>query len=916
MKRPDVKSFSHELNSKGVRPFPVWKSRAFGHMEEVMVVIRTKFIKLKEEVDCDLGIFAGDLVGILEKTSDAHPEWRESLEDLLVVARQCAKMSSNEFWVKCESIVLNLDDKRQELPMGIVKQAHTRLLFILTRCTRLVQFQKESGYDEDKILGIHQCSDLGVYPEQIIEIAQQDFSGPLVGWKTENEKQRKKSHSHQQDSQVIKQDHLDQTLEVGTAKSYDSTGSSFRMSSWKKFPSAAEKNRKGTDLVQTPSKDKSESIHNKDDYSENLETPEHPPSPGTKRVSWGLWGEQHNVAYENSMICRICEVEIPIKLSKRYWIHGHQKTPKDTPKGCDTPRGSPEVERLSTSGIHEVSDGLSTKRNSFSSHCSEEMLDVVPDTFVIENLNAFPGISSEACSTLTPDVDKKNSSRESLTPRTPLLTPRTSQIGLLLSGQRTIAELENSHQVSKLLNIARSVASLSCNYSALQSMLDLVQDVNYAIEDRKVDALIVETFGRRIEKLLQEKCVLLCKHIDDEKSDPSNHMADEDSSEENDAVRSLRTSPINMSSKDRTSIEDFEIIKPISRGAFGRVFLSRKRATGDLFAIKVLKKADMIRKNAVQSILEERNILITVCNPFVVRFFYSFTCRENLYLVMEYLNGGDLYSLLRNLGCFDEDMARMYIAEVVLALEYLHSSNVIHRDLKPDNLLISQDGHIKLTDFGLSKVGLISSTDDLSVPLVSSSGFLDDDELKEILLGMGHGATADWWSVGVILYEMLVGIPPFNAETPQQIFDNIMNRDIPWPRIPEEMSFDACDLIDKLLTENPLQRLGATGAREVKKHSFFRDINWDTLARQKAMFIPSGEALDTNTYSSGSFSNTNDDNGGEYDSLAEVGAPTLDMTYSFSNFSFKNLPQLASMNYDLVGKSTMEAADASKPSAP
>ncbi|KAJ6882891.1 serine/threonine protein kinase IRE [Populus alba x Populus x berolinensis] len=998
MKKPDVKSFSHELNSKGVRPFPVWKSRAFGHMEEVMVVIKTKFIRLKEEVDCDLGIFAGDLVGILEKTPDAHPEWRESLEDLLVVARQCAKMSSNEFWEKCESIVLNLDDKRQELPMGIVKQAHTRLLFILTRCTRLVQFQKESGYDEDKILGIHQCSDLGVYPEQIIEIAQQDFSGPLVGWKTANEKQRKKFHSHEQDSQVIKQDHLDQTLEVGTAKSFDSTGSSFRMSSWKKLPSAAEKNRKGSDLVQTSSKDKSEPIHNKDDYSENLETPEHPLSPGTKRVSWGLWGEQHNVAYENSMICRICEVEIPIvhveehslicTIADRCDLKGFgvnerlervaetlekildswspKSTPKSTPKGCDTPRGSPEVERLPTSGIHEVSDGLSTKRNSFSSHCSEEMLDVVPDTFVMKDLSAFPGISSEACSTLTPDVDKRTSSGESLTPRTPLLTPRTSQIGLLLSGQRTIAELENSHQVSKLLDIARSVASLSGNYSALQSMLDLVQDVKYAIQDRKVDALIVETFGRRIEKLLQEKCVLLCKQIDDEKSDPSNHMADEDSSEENDAVRSLRTSPINMSSKDRTSIEDFEIIKPISRGAFGRVFLARKRATGDLFAIKVLKKADMIRKNAVQSILEERDILITVSNPFVVRFFYSFTCRENLYLVMEYLNGGDLYSLLRNLGCLDEDMARMYIAEVVLALEYLHSSNVIHRDLKPDNLLISQDGHIKLTDFGLSKVGLINSTDDLSVPLVSSSGFLDDDELKsqsssmseehqkhpvvgtpdylapEILLGMGHGATADWWSVGVILYEMLVGIPPFNAETPQQIFDNIMNRDIPWPRIPEEMNFDACDLIDKLLTENPLQRLGATGAREVKKHSFFRDINWDTLARQKAMFIPSGEAHDTSyfmsryiwnpegenvhggsdfedltdTCSSGSFSNTHDDNGGECDSLAEVGAPILDMTYSFSNFSFKNLPQLVSINYDLVGKSTKEAADASKPSVP
>src|SRR5262249_23680216 len=138
-----------------------------------MVAIRAKFDKLKDEVDSDLGIFAGDLVNILEKTSDSHPEWRESLEDLLLIARQCVKMSPDEFWVKCEGIVQNLDDRRQELPMGILKQAHTRLLFILTRCTRLVQFQKESGYEDDHILGLHQLSDLGVYPEQILEIARQ-----------------------------------------------------------------------------------------------------------------------------------------------------------------------------------------------------------------------------------------------------------------------------------------------------------------------------------------------------------------------------------------------------------------------------------------------------------------------------------------------------------------------------------------------------------------------------------------------------------------------------------------------------------------------------------------------------------------------------------------------------------------------
>ncbi|XP_020540672.1 probable serine/threonine protein kinase IRE isoform X1 [Jatropha curcas] len=1001
-KAPDVKSFSHELNSKGVRPFPVWKSRAFGHMEEIMVAIRAKFDKLKEEVDTDLGIFAGDLVSILEKSMDSHPEWKESLEDLLVVARKCSKMSPNEFWGKCEAIVQNLDDKRQELPMGIIKQAHTRLLFILTRCTRLVQFQKESRCEDDHILGLHQLSDLGVYPEQILEVATQDFPAALADGKVVSEKQRKKSHAQGQDGLIIQQGQVDQNVEVNTAKSVDSTTSSYRMSSWKKLPSPAERNRKGTDAVDTPTKDKTEQQYNKDetrtagdDNSENLGTPEHSTSSGMRRVSWGFWGDQHNVAFGNLMICRICEVEIPIvhveehslicTIADRCDLKGltvnerlervaetldkilESWTPKSTPKSSD----ALEVERVTVSGIHEDIYDLSPKRNSFPHHCTEDIIDVMPhadNAVVMEDLNFFTDISCEARCVSTLYVDTKTPSAGSLTPRSPLLTPRTSQIELLLNGRSTITEHENNNQISKLLDISRAVANVNENdYSALECMLDRLEDLKYAIQDRKVDGLIVETFGRRIEKLLLEKYVHLCAQIDDEKLDSSNHMADEESSVEDDTVRSLRASPVNTYSKDRTSIEDFEIIKPISKGAFGRVFLAKKRATGDLFAIKVLKKADMIRKNAVESILAERNILISVRYPFVVRFFYSFTCRENLYLVMEYLNGGDLYSLLRNLGCLDEDMARMYIAEVVLALEYLHSLSVIHRDLKPDNLLIGQDGHLKLTDFGLSKVGLINSTDDLSGTSFSSTDFFDDHETKshnsskrdqrqkhsvvgtpdylapEILLGMGHGATADWWSVGIILFELLVGLPPFNAETPQQIFDNIMNRDIPWPKVPEEMSFEACDLIDKLLTENPVQRLGATGAKEVKQHPFFRNINWDTLARQKATFIPVADAYDTSYFmsrylwnpegeifqggsdfddltdscSTGSLSNTHDEDGDECVSLADFNAPTLAVKYSFSNFSFKNLSQLASINYDLVIKSTREAAAAaSKPSVP
>ncbi|KAK6926364.1 Protein kinase domain, partial [Dillenia turbinata] len=994
-KASDIKSFSHELNSKGVRPYPFWKSRAFGHLEEIMGVIRAKFDKLKEEVNTDLGIFAGDLVDVLQATGESHPEWQESLEDLLIIAQKCAKMSPGEFWFKCEGIVQKLDDRRQELLMGILKQAHTRLLFILTRCSRLVQFQKECGYEEDHILGLHQLSDLGFYHEPIYNAVHKDFNGTLPG-KESNENQARKSHGQEQSGLTRKEDEPDKdmstadALYVGTAKSTDSPGSGFRMSSWKKLPSAAEKNqRKGFDAVDSPS-NKSDVMQPKKQMegegNGNIEPLDSPlqaadssdVSTNVRRVSWGFWGDQQNAIYEHSLICRICENEIPtvhVEDHSRICTIANRCDLKCltinerlervaetlerilqswTPKGTDTGDGSPI-------------DGLSPRSKNLH-QCSDDMLDSVPEAdnaFILDDINVLPEMS--------PELGTKASSLGSLTPRSPLLTPRTCQIELLLRGSRTIPEYEDSMQINKLVDIAHSVANVNVyDYSALEYMIDRLDDLKYAIHDRKVDALVVETFGRRIEKLLQEKYVQLCAQIDDEKVDSTNTIADDDSSVEDDAVRSLRASPSNPCSKDRTSIEDFEIIKPISRGAFGRVFLARKRATGDLFAIKVLKKADMIRKNAVESILAERNILISVRNPFVVRFFYSFTCRENLYLVMEYLNGGDLYSLLRNLDCLDEDMARVYIAEVVLALEYLHSLNVIHRDLKPDNLLIGPDGHIKLTDFGLSKVGLINSTDDLSGTPAGSTTFLGDNCSKatgqqsmkreerqkhavvgtpdylapEILLGMGHGATADWWSIGVILFELLVGIPPFNAEHPQQIFDNILNRDIPWPKVPEEMSYEAYDLINKLLCENPVQRLGATGAGEVKHHPFFLDINWDTLARQKATFIPSAEGPQDTSYftsryiwnpedetvlggsdfdditeyshscSSGSYSTGQDEDGDECGNLADFSTPALNVKYSFSNFSFKNLSQLASINYDVVVKCSKDSPNTSKPSTP
>ncbi|KIY49356.1 hypothetical protein FISHEDRAFT_41620 [Fistulina hepatica ATCC 64428] len=157
-----------------------------------------------------------------------------------------------------------------------------------------------------------------------------------------------------------------------------------------------------------------------------------------------------------------------------------------------------------------------------------------------------------------------------------------------------------------------------------------------------------------------------------------------------------------------TTIKDFDIIKPISKGAFGSVFLARKKATGDYYAIKVLKKADMIAKNQITNVKAERMILMKQAeSPFVAKLYFTFQSKENLYLVMEYLNGGDCAALLKSLGCLSEEWAKNYVAEVVLGLEYLHERGIVHRDLKPDNLLINQHGHLKLTDFGLSRIGLL-----------------------------------------------------------------------------------------------------------------------------------------------------------------------------------------------------------------
>ncbi|XP_032884549.1 microtubule-associated serine/threonine-protein kinase 2 isoform X2 [Amblyraja radiata] len=303
--------------------------------------------------------------------------------------------------------------------------------------------------------------------------------------------------------------------------------------------------------------------------------------------------------------------------------------------------------------------------------------------------------------------------------------------------------------------------------------------------------------------------------------------------------------------------EDFENLKLISNGAYGAVHLVKHKDSRQRFAMKKINKQNLILRNQIQQAFVERDILTFAENPFVVSMFCSFETKRHLCMVIEYVEGGDCATLLKNIGALPVEMARMYFAETVLALEYLHNYGIVHRDLKPDNLLITSMGHIKLTDFGLSKIGLMSLTTNLYEGHIEKDAreFLDKQVCgtpeyiaPEVILRQGYGKPVDWWAMGIILFEFLVGCVPFFGDTPEELFGHVISDQIAWPDGDDALPLDAEDLIAKLLRQNPLERLGTGSAYEVKQHRFFSDLDWNSLLRQKAEFIPQLESEDDTSY--------------------------------------------------------------------
>ncbi|XP_068391541.1 microtubule-associated serine/threonine-protein kinase 4-like isoform X3 [Eschrichtius robustus] len=344
--------------------------------------------------------------------------------------------------------------------------------------------------------------------------------------------------------------------------------------------------------------------------------------------------------------------------------------------------------------------------------------------------------------------------------------------------------------------------------------------------------------------------------------DPLEEMAqlgnyDSGTAETPETDESVNSSNASLKLRRKPRESDFETIKLISNGAYGAVYFVRHKESRQRFAMKKINKQNLILRNQIQQAFVERDILTFAENPFVVSMYCSFETRRHLCMVMEYVEGGDCATLMKNMGPLPVDMARMYFAETVLALEYLHNYGIVHRDLKPDNLLVTSMGHIKLTDFGLSKVGLMSMTTNLYEGHIEKDAreFLDKQVCgtpeyiaPEVILRQGYGKPVDWWAMGIILYEFLVGCVPFFGDTPEELFGQVISDEINWPEKDEAPPPDAQDLITLLLRQNPLERLGTGGAYEVKQHRFFRSLDWNSLLRQKAEFIPQLESEDDTSY--------------------------------------------------------------------
>jgi protein kinase A len=300
-----------------------------------------------------------------------------------------------------------------------------------------------------------------------------------------------------------------------------------------------------------------------------------------------------------------------------------------------------------------------------------------------------------------------------------------------------------------------------------------------------------------------------------------------------------------MSDKNKLkiNISDYEKLETVGLGSFGRVRLCRNIKTNKIYVLKILKKSEIIRLKQTDHIYSEYHILAFLNHPFIIQLMgVNFDDPKYLYFLLEYIPGGELFTLLRKKKMFPLEQAKFYIAHIITIFEYIHSKNIIYRDLKPENILITKSGYLKLTDFGFAKY----LDNDKTYTLCGTPEYL----APEIILNKGHGKPVDWWTMGILLYEMLIGIDPFSDDDPMAIYQKIVKGKIHFPK---DIDKNAKSLIKHLLNGDTTKRFGClkNGVKDIATHRFFDKFNWRNFVYRKMAppFIPKvGSSNDTSNF--------------------------------------------------------------------
>lgn len=304
---------------------------------------------------------------------------------------------------------------------------------------------------------------------------------------------------------------------------------------------------------------------------------------------------------------------------------------------------------------------------------------------------------------------------------------------------------------------------------------------------------------------------------------PQNHESTNEDSQED--MHPSWNDTVLYGNNSKITKDDFELLNVIGKGSFGKVMQVRKKNDGQIYAMKVLRKEAIIARKQVAHTKAEKSILQKIQHPFIVKLHFAFQTKDKLYMILDYVNGGELFFHLKKEGRFSEQRVKFYAAQITCAIAHLHSLGIVYRDLKPENILLDSNGNVCITDFGLSKE---ITPDEGTHTFCGTPEYL----APEVLKGQGHGLAVDWWSLGTLIYEMLTGLPPFYSQNINLMYQKILNGEL---RFPSFISAEAQSLLEGLLTRDPEKRLGSgpEGTNEVKRHPFFKDIDWAKLEKKE-----------------------------------------------------------------------------------